>query len=87
MKYPFKPEQTYIVVFCFFALGAGCKAVGEYALDRLESDAPGEEVLLQDASADVERLHIWVQNHRAGADLENLPSASSSTVDSFRAGE
>jgi hypothetical protein len=45
VKFPFKPEHTYIVVFCFFALGAGCKAVGEYAYERFEAREHGTAAL------------------------------------------
>lgn len=50
MKFSLKPEHTYIVVFCFFALGAGCKAAGEYAYERYEARAQGTASLEQNAS-------------------------------------
>ena len=49
MKLKIKPEQVYIVVFCFFAVGAGCKAAGEFAFEKLScagaSEAPVVETI------------------------------------------
>ena len=50
MKLRIKPEQVYIVVFCFFALGAGCKAAGEYAYDVLNAGSANEAPVVAKAS-------------------------------------
>lgn len=55
MKFSLKPEHTYIVVFCFFALGAGCKAAGEYAYERYEARTQNTASLVH--SADPSQAH------------------------------
>ncbi len=47
MKLHIKPEQVYIIVFCFFAIGAGCQAVGKYASERVDESAT-RPVLVQE---------------------------------------
>lgn len=76
MKYPFKPEQAYIVVFCIFAIGAGCKEAGEYALEKLESKIVSKAPVEQRRRPNSEWSHFHANDERSAGHLEMLAAAS-----------
>lgn len=82
MKFNIKPEQVYIVVFCFFAIGAGCKQAGEFAFEKLESRAVSKAKVEQRRSPNSEYSHFWAQDGREGADLEKFVAPELNAVDS-----
>ncbi len=84
MKLHIKPEQVYIAVFCFFAVGAGCKAVGEYAYDMLGAGAADEAPLVEPAGTDAERMHFQVVEHPDAVHLEVLTATPVKPVDKTR---
>lgn len=69
MKYRIKPEQVHVVVFLFFVLAAGCKGIGEYAWERLESQSAAVQQVEQ---AVEEPAHICAAAFENCSNVENL---------------
>ncbi len=84
MNIRIKPEQVYIIVFCFFAAGAGCKAVGEYALERFDAPAGSETVVNDPLAPEVSEAQFWVNEASEFPDMENLSGSPVQGMDMSR---
>ncbi len=81
MKLHIKPEQVYIMVFCFFAIGAGCQAVGKYAAERIDGSSSRQVPAREQSSSSHRQSQFWLEQGREAPYLENLSRAEAVGMD------